>query len=73
MNFSASILGFGCYLLDKLNNPNSIDQLWGEYQRDLNDKTFTYRHSFDKLIITLIFLYSIGAIKEQNGTLLKCD
>lgn len=73
IHFSASILGFGCYILSKLNNPKSIDQLWFEYQKDLDDKFFTYKHTFDTLILTLIFLYSINSIEEKNGTLNKCD
>ena len=71
INFSSSLLGFGGYILSLLkNSPKSIDQLWFHYQKD-NNCTFYKKHNFDNLIKTLIFLYSINLIEEEEGVI-KC-
>lgn len=74
-NISQSLLGFGGYILTKLNTKNimSIDILWEEYQGDYLNKIYVAKHSFDNLILTLVFLHSIGAIEEKNGGVLICD
>ena len=72
INFSESILGFGSYLLNNLNQPKSIDELWEKYRIDLKEELYPAKHSFDNLILALIFLYSIDAIVEKNGVITKC-
>ncbi len=71
INFSESLLGFGSYILNKLTIPLSIDDLWEEYQKDLKSDLYFSSHSFDNLIMTLLFLYSIGIIYEQDGKVIK--
>ena len=71
-NFSESLLGFGSYILTRLESPKSIDNLWGQYQNDFNEKRYYAKQSFDNMILTIIFLYSIGAVKEQDGVVIKC-
>jgi len=73
INFSQSLLGFGSYLLSKLIHPISIDDLWHEYQKDFQAEKYAAAQSFDNLILTLIFLFSVGTIKEKNGLLIKCN
>ena len=73
INFSQSLLGFGSYLLSKLKTPKSVDDLWKEYQSDLKNDLYYATHSFDNLNLTLIFLYGINAIKEDNGIISKCN
>lgn len=73
INFSQSLLGFGSYLLDNLNRPKTIDDLWNQYLIDKERDKFSANHSFDNLILALIFLYGINAIKEENGLIYKCD
>jgi len=72
-NFSASLLGFGAYILTKLNNPTFIEDLWSKYEEDCKNKIYYAKHSYDNFLMALVFLYSIGAITEENGTLLKCN
>ena len=38
INFSESLLGFGSYILQTLNEPKSTDELWQKYQKDLQDE-----------------------------------
>ncbi|MEM9338926.1 MAG: ABC-three component system middle component 6 [Bacteroidota bacterium] len=73
INFSQSLLGFGSYLLTKLNKPKSVDDLWKEYQIDVKNEGYFANHSFDNLNLTLIFLYGINAIEEKNGIVAKCN
>ncbi|MCF6268646.1 MAG: hypothetical protein L3J41_02950 [Melioribacteraceae bacterium] len=72
INFSQSLLGFGSYILSKLNTPKTIDDLWKEYQFDLKNELYMASHSFDSLVLTLIFLYGVNTIEEQNGIIKKC-
>jgi len=71
INFSESLLGFGSYILKKLDKPKSIDELWQTYQSDLENKEYFSSHSFDNLMLTIIFLFSIGSINEKNGRIEK--
>jgi hypothetical protein len=73
INFSQSLLGFGSYLLSKLENPMSVDDVWKLYQSDLLKNRYTAKHSFDNLIMTFILLYSINAIESKNGLIYKCN
>lgn len=71
-NFSESLLGFGSYILTQLESPKSIDSLWSKYQRDYNEKLYYATHSFDNLLLTIVFLYSIGVVEEQDGVVNRC-
>jgi len=73
INFSQSLLGFGSYLLSKLDKPMSIDDIWNKYQADLLKENYIAKHSFDNLIMTFIFLYGINAIDQKNGLIYKCN
>ena len=72
-NFSESLLGFGGYLLKKIGTTKTIDALWSEYQSDYFYKVYPAKHSFDNLLLTLVFLHSIGAVEEQDGGVIKCN
>lgn len=72
-NFSESLLGFGSYLLSCLKSPESIDDLWKQYQNDYNNKIYYAKQSFDNLLLTIVFLHSIGAVNEQEGVIIKCN
>lgn len=71
-NFSESLLGFGSYILTQLESSKSVDSLWNQYQQDYNKKLYYAKHSFDNLLLTILFLYSIGAVEEQEGVIKKC-
>lgn len=73
INFSQSLLGFGSYILSKLENPMSIDDVWKMYQTDLLKNEYTAKQSFDNLMMTFVLLYSINAIESKNGLIYKCN
>lgn len=72
-HFSESLLGFGAYLLGKIDSIKTIDSLWNEYQNDLSKNRFSAKHSFDNLLLTLVFLHSIGVVEEKDGGVLRCN
>jgi hypothetical protein len=72
-HFSDSLLGFGAYLLNKINSFKTIDSLWNDYQNDLKNNTYNAKHSFDNLLLTLVFLHSIGIIEEKDGGVIRCN
>ena len=71
--FSESLLGFGSYILKKIGTAKTIDALWNEYQNDFANKKYPAKQSFDNLLLTLVFLHSIGAVEEQDGGVIKCN
>jgi hypothetical protein len=72
-NFSQSLLGFGGYILAVLESPMTIDDLWYKYQIDYQRKVYFAKQSFDNLILTIVFLHSIGIVSEKNGIVQKCN
>jgi len=72
INFSQSLLGLGAYILSQLESPKSIDELWETYKTDYKKNTYLAKHSFDNLVMTLIFLYGIGSVSENDGVIEKC-
>jgi len=73
INFSESLLGLGSYILQLLETPKSVDDIWNKYLSDFSNEIYFAKHSFDNFILTLIFLYSIGTIEEIQGKIKKCS
>ena len=55
IKFSESLLGFGAYILKKINYESTIDFLWNEYRKDLSEDKYSIEHSFEIFLITLVF------------------
>lgn len=72
-NLSESLLGFGSYILSHLESPKSIEDIWKKYQDDYKNKLYSAKQSFDNLLLSIVFLYSIGAVNEKDGVLMKCN
>lgn len=72
INFSQSLLGLGSYLLSQLQSPKSIDELWEAYNNDYKNNVYLAKHSFDNLVMTLIFLFGVGSVIEKDGIIEKC-
>lgn len=66
LSISESLFGFGAFLLNKLNSPTSIDDLWQYYKDSYVNKKYIVKFSFDQFIATLDYLYMIGAIIENE-------
>jgi len=73
INFSQSLLGFGAYILKQLDTSKSIDEVWENYLEDYTNDIYFAKHTFDNLILTLVYLFNIGVIVENDGVVKKCD
>ena len=72
ISFSKSLLGYGGYLLSKIEGGKSVDELYQLSKHDYEHNRYPSKQSFDNLILTLLFLYSIGAVEEHNGVVMLC-
>jgi hypothetical protein len=72
INFSQSLLGLGAFILSQLESPKTVDELWENYLSAYQNKDYPAKQSFDNLIMTLLFLYSIDRIIEKKGMIIKC-
>ncbi|MEG2013742.1 MAG: hypothetical protein RR063_11155 [Anaerovoracaceae bacterium] len=70
LSISESLFGFGAFLLQRLNVPISIEDLWGYYKDSYVNKKYPVKFSFDQFVIALDYLYIIGAIYENERGLL---
>lgn len=70
LSVNESYFGFGAFLLEKLNAPVSIEELWEYYKNSYANKKYPVKFSFDQFVIALDYLYIIGAIKiDERGLL----
>lgn len=60
-----SILGAGSKILIDLNTPQTVSSLW-EKARDYNEI-----NTFEKFVLTLGFLYSLGLVNFKEGIVKK--
>lgn len=67
-----SFIGFGCYILKVIDDGLTVDNLWNQYRKDFSDGKYTVKQSFDNLLLTLVFLFSVNAVYEDNGNIRKC-
>lgn len=70
LSVNESYFGFGAFLLQKLNEPVSIEELWEYYKDSYTSKKYPVKFSFDQFVIALDYLYIIGAIKTDERGLL---
>lgn len=70
LSISESLFGFGAFLLQRLNVPITIDDLWGYYKESYTNKKYPVKFSFDQFVMALDYLYIIGAIYEREGEVL---
>ena len=67
LRISESIVGLGSFVLESLSKPKSIDDLWKEFQQAYIDKKYPSYHSYEELVLAIVFLYSIGVIFETDS------
>lgn len=61
ITFAESLLGLGSYVLDKLSEPMTIDQVWRTFERE--SKSYPAYQSFDNLVLAVDVLFAVGAVK----------
>lgn len=65
ISIEESLLGFGGYLLKYISKAISVDELWNKYLNDYNNSKYHTKFNFDQFIVTIDYLFAIGAI-EMN-------
>lgn len=70
LSVSESFFGFGAFLLERLSEPLSTEELWEYYKASYANKKYPVKFSFDHFIMALDYLYIIGAIKTNERGLL---
>jgi len=70
IKISESLWGLGGILLKLLQKPKTFDELFNDYQKINDSKSFPATHSINDFILALDLLYLIGAIiKNEKGEL----
>lgn len=65
-----SIFGFGAYLLNHIEQKPTIDGLWKKYLKEYEESIYNTKFSFDQFIITIDYLFLLGAIEiNKKGEL----
>lgn len=69
ISFAESLLGLGHFVLESLQSPITIDNLWRSFEKIQGNEYPAY-HSFDNLVLAVDALYAIGAIDlDDEGQL----
>ncbi len=66
LSLEESYFGFGGFLLKKVSNPMTIDDLWVLYIATFDEKKYSVKFSFDQFLLALDYLFLIGAIKQNT-------
>ena len=70
LSLSESLFGFGAFLLQQLDTPTTVDDLWEYYKDSYANKKYLIKFTFDQFIMALDYLYIIGAIKQDERGML---
>ncbi|MCH5198142.1 MAG: hypothetical protein J1E34_04460 [Oscillospiraceae bacterium] len=66
-----SMFGFGAYLLQHIAEKTTVDKLWDIYLKEYQDSMYGTKFSFDQFIVTIDYLFAIGAIEtNEKGELI---
>ena len=63
IHLAESLFGFGAFILKILDKPMNIDDVWERFSEINGTEKFRTYQTFDNFILTLNFLFLIGAIK----------
>lgn len=70
LSVNESLFGFGAFLLQQLDEAKTLEDLWNYYKDSYSNKKYEIKFSFDQFIMTLDYLFIIGAIrKDERGML----
>jgi hypothetical protein len=73
VTLAESILGLGAFLLLALDRPKTIDELYQHAQEGWANQSLPAFHSFDSVLLGILFLYSVGLIEAtQTGAVRQC-
>ncbi|MDO9204069.1 ABC-three component system middle component 6 [Methylotenera sp.] len=70
ISFAESLLGLGHFVLESLQTPITIDNLWRNFEK-IQGLEYPAYHSFDNLVLAVDVLYALGALELDKEGLLK--
>lgn len=74
ISIEESLFGYGAYLLQHINKQTTVDNLWKIYLNEYQSSLYNTKFSFDQFVITLDYLFAIGAIETNDkGELVLCN
>jgi len=70
LKLSESLLGLGWFVLAQLKTPKDLDGIWVEYQKAYASRRYPAHHTFENIIMSVVFLFSLGVIvSDEDGKL----
>ena len=66
IKLSESIIALGAFILDFLKEPKSVDKLWLETKQISSSLALASNHSYDNFLLSIDYLYAIGAININS-------
>jgi hypothetical protein len=74
IKLAESLIGLGGFVLETLIEPKTIDEIWLDFQKNYHNDQYPAYHSFDNLILTIDFLFTVNAINiDTKDKLFICD
>lgn len=67
ISMAESLLGLGAVVLSHLDQPRSIDMLYSLVKGDMASGMLPAYHDLDNLMLSVLFLYSVGAVALTKG------
>ena len=72
LTIGESIFGFGAFLLNNVLEKITVDELWGKYREAYDNNVYPVAFSFDRFILTVDYLFIIGALDiNEKGELVR--
>lgn len=68
---SQSLWGLAAFLLTFLDAPKTVDELWVKFEKINDTQQFPAKHSFERVVLALDFLYLIEAIEVTSDGKIK--
>jgi hypothetical protein len=73
ITLAESLIGLGGYVLASLAKPKTVDQLYQHVQEDWENKKFPAFHSYDSVVVAVLFLFTIGLVEAtETGAIRRC-
>ena len=64
-----AMLTVGAEVLRLLTEPKTVSRLWDELGHAMNEHSSTRKVNYDWFVLTLDFLYMLGAVEMDQGTI----
>lgn len=74
ISLAESILGLGAFVLDHLDRPRTVDQIYQRVVAARDDGRLPAFHDFDAVLLAVVFLFSIQVVQVNSiGVVSRCD